>query len=248
MLNLIIDQGNTKTKFYIFDINKKIIHKTSCPKDNQKLCISVLSELFNFKISNAIYSSVSGLNDAIIERIRNLSYHIIFDYTTPIPINNLYQSKQTLGTDRLAGAIGARCLFPDKNLLIIDIGTAITYDFVNSQGQFLGGNISPGPHIRFSALHDYTASLPKVELDEPQRLIAQNTKEAILNGVLWGIYSEINGIIKLSEGKFDSITPILSGGYAYFFGKMFKSYIFVEANLVPIGLNCVLEYNKKLDL
>ncbi len=142
--------------------------------------------------------------------------------------------------DRLAGAVGANYLFPGRNLIIIDIGTAITYDFVNNKNQFLGGNISPGPHIRFKALNNYTAKLPLVDLDTPKRFIGQNTREAILNGVVYGIFAEIKGIINEAKKKFDSITPVLTGGYAVFFGKMFKNYIFVEANLVPIGLNQVL--------
>ncbi len=248
MYNLIIDQGNTRTKFYLFDQNYNIIQKKSCLNTPEQTSLLLVKEFLSFHPQYAIYSSVSGLNDRIINEIKHLKVFIIFDHKTPIPIENLYESKQTLGMDRLAGAIGANYIFPGKNLLIIDIGTAITYDFVTEKNQFLGGNISPGPMLRFRALNEFTANLPLVELDYPQRLIAQNTREAILNGVVHGIVAEIKGIIREGKTKFKDLKPILTGGYAYFFGKMFKNYIFVEANLVPIGLNCVLEFNKKLIL
>ncbi len=248
MLNLIIDQGNTTTKFFVFDKNYNIVYSTRCTNNDKANCKAVLESLLDRDIDSAIYSSVGEINEQILSSINNLNFYILFDHTTPIPIENLYQSKHTLGTDRLAGAIGANYLYPGKNLIIIDIGTAITYDFVTAQNQFIGGNISPGPHIRLKALSTFTSRLPLVDLKQPEGLIARNTQEAILNGVVYGIVAEINGIISMAKGLYSPLTPILTGGYADFFGKMFKNYIFVKANLVAIGLNRVLEFNKKLTL
>ena len=247
MNNLIIDQGNSKTKFFVINSQYKIIHKKKI-NNTEKKRYSILYELMELNVSYAIYSSVSGLDKQIIKIIQDLDFHIIFNHTTPIPIQNLYETKHSLGTDRLAGAIGANYLFPQTNLLVIDIGTAITYDFVDEKNRFLGGNISPGPLLRFRALHDYTKKLPFVNISMPQNFIAKNTKDAILNGVIWGIKAEIEDFIAQAKKKYPQIKPILTGGYAYFFGKIFKNYIFVNNYLVPLGLNHVLEFNKKINL
>ncbi len=245
MANLIIDQGNTATKLYVFKDNS-IIHTNKFRNFDTQIIHQINKILKDYLINGVIYSSVSEPDEKIIKTLEKIDYHIIFSPSTPVPIENLYQSPQTLGSDRLAGAIGANFLFPNTNLLIIDIGTAITYDFVSEKNQFLGGNISPGPHLRFKALNTFTARLPLVQTSYPQNFIGQNTREAILNGVILGITHEILGFIHEAEKNFNNLKPILTGGYADFFGKILKNSIFVEINLIPIGLHRVLEYNKTL--
>ncbi len=245
MANLIIDQGNTATKLYVFK-NNSIIYTKKFRNFDTQIIHQIDKIIKDYLINAAIYSSVSENDKKIIKTLEKVDYHIIFSSSTPIPIENLYKSPQTLGSDRLAGAIGANFLFPNTNLLIIDIGTAITYDFVSEKNQYLGGNISPGPHLRFKALNTFTARLPLVQASYPQNFIGQNTREAILNGVILGIVHEIQGFIQEAEKNFNKLKPILTGGYADFFGKILKNSIFVEINLVPIGLHRVLEYNKTL--
>ncbi len=241
-MNLVIDHGNTATKIYFFNNNQISKNYTILNTEVTKILPKLIKEQ---PVERAIYSGVGKGLEQFLEDLKKSTNLLIFNHLTPIPIKNSYKTPQTLGTDRLAAAIGANYLFPNDNILIFDIGTALTVDLVTDSAEYLGGNISPGPLMRLKALNYFTARLPLVELTEPQNFIGQSTKEAILNGVVWGIVNEINGYIETLQQNFKNLRPILTGGYAEFFGKKMKNPIFVYVNLVPIGLNRVLEFNKQ---
>jgi type III pantothenate kinase len=164
-------------------------------------------------------------------------------HNTPLPIEIVYETPESLGMDRIAGAVGASFLFPDKNILIIDAGTAITVDFVSRDKKYLGGNIIPGMSIRFKALHEYTNRLPLVQAKNEFQLLGTSTETAIRAGVLNGIVFELEGYIKAIENKYPQLAVVMTGGDAEFFAKRLKSDIFVELNLIFAGLNRILEYN-----
>jgi type III pantothenate kinase len=166
-----------------------------------------------------------------------------FNSGTPSPITNNYRTPKTLGLDRLAAAIGARTLFPDKDLLVIDAGTAITFDLVEGKGTFAGGNISPGLRSRFRALHEFTANLPLADEQGKIPLVGQTTEEAIKAGVIHGMVLEMDGMIDLMKKKRPEIQPVLTGGDARFFETRLKNRIFVKFEITLIGLNRILEYN-----
>ncbi len=241
-MNLIIDHGNTATKIYFFDNNQISKNYTILNSQVNEVLPQLIKE---HAVEHAIYSGVGTGLEQILTDLKKKTDLIIFNHQTPIPIKNEYKTPQTLGTDRLAAAIGANYLFPGQNVVIFDIGTALTIDLVTDSGQYLGGNISPGPLMRLKALNYFTARLPLVELSDTQQFIGQSTHEAILNGVVWGIVNEINGYIETLERNFKNLRPIMTGGYAEFFAKKMKNPIFVYVNLVPIGLNRVLEFNKQ---
>jgi type III pantothenate kinase len=176
-----------------------------------------------------------------------LTYFIELNEYTDIPIENLYETKSTLGKDRLAAVIGANNIFPDSNVLVIDMGTAITYDFINTSKQFIGGTISPGMEMRFKALNHYTDQLPLLKKNENYQTIGKNTSEAIISGVQNGILFEIDGYINTLKSNYNDIKVILTGGDAIFFDKKLKNTIFVNLNLNFIGLNTILEHNKSND-
>ena len=163
---------------------------------------------------------------------------------TNIPIKNLYDSKSTLGKDRLAAVIGANNFYPKSNVLVIDMGTAITFDFINKKDQYLGGSISPGLEMRFSALNHFTGKLPLLKKNEKFSLIGSNTESAIISGVQNGIIFEIDSYINNIKKEYEDLKTILTGGDAIFFDKKLKNTIFVDLNLNFIGLNTILEYNK----
>jgi type III pantothenate kinase len=145
--------------------------------------------------------------------------------------------------DRLAAAVGARELFPDRDLLVIDAGTAITLDLIEANGTFSGGNISPGLRSRFRALHEFTQKLPLIEESDQWPLIGQSTEEAIRAGVINGIIFELDGMIDQLKKKYPNIQPVLTGGDAGFFERRLKNPIFVKFEITLIGLNRILEYN-----
>ena len=162
------------------------------------------------------------------------------DADTTVPLQSMYRTPATLGNDRLAGAVGARSVFPDRNVCIIDAGTCVTYDVVSKDGVYLGGNISPGLEMRYAAMHQLTSKLPKVERKGIERLLALSTEEAIQNGGLLGLLMEMAGYIEVLRQKFNGIVCILTGGDSEYFAERLKTEIFVRPNLVLEGLNEIL--------
>jgi len=133
--------------------------------------------------------------------------------------------------------------FPDKNVLIIDAGTCITYDFINHKNEYLGGAISPGIKMRYNALHNLTANLPLLEAKPPKDLIGKSTSESIHSGIVNGILKEIDGIVLEYQKKYQDLTVILTGGDTKFLSKQLKSSIFANSNFLLEGLNFILEFN-----
>ncbi|HKL32104.1 MAG TPA: type III pantothenate kinase, partial [Tangfeifania sp.] len=161
----------------------------------------------------------------------------------PLPIENLYQTKDTLGKDRIAAVVGAFDLYPNTNVLVIDAGTAITFDIINEQGQYLGGNISPGLEMRFKALNKFTGRLPLVRKNDFDNLYGRTTEEAILAGVQHGIVFETDKAIETFKEFYNNLKVIITGGDAIFFDKKLKNSFFVHFNLTALGLNRILEHN-----
>jgi len=198
------------------------------------------------QLNKAILSAVKDVDPEIVRFLsENFEFFLELNDQTKLPIENIYETPDTLGKDRLAAAVGANELFPDQNLMIIDAGTAITYDLVSEKNQFVGGNISPGLEMRFKALNHYTGKLPLVEYSDDIQLIGRNTVEAIRSGVQNGILFEINETIDLFNRNYQNLQIIMTGGDSNFFERKLNYSIFVHFNLTLIGLNRILEYNAK---
>jgi type III pantothenate kinase len=238
-LNLVIDIGNTRIKAALF-------------KDNTVFEFKVFDTLSDFLSDNQfinqakyaiIGSVISGIED-VFQSLNAIVPTIIFDSYCKIPLINLYQSASTLGSDRLSASIGAYSLFPNKDVLVIDAGTCIKYNFTNSQNQYIGGGISPGIQMRFIALHEFTSKLPLIKpgFNEVE-LIGSNTQNSILSGVLNGTLSEIDGIIDTYKSQYPTILVLLTGGDSEYLAKRLKNSIFAHQNLVLKGLNHILNYN-----
>jgi len=241
-MNLVLDLGNSFGKIAV------------CQGTNV-LESAVYEKITNREIAyfNARYD---GLKGVIISSVVNDSREMVdylgmlfdncieLDHHTPIPLINRYRTPDTLGYDRIAAAVGAYTIYPEKNVLVIDAGTAITYDLVTSGGEYLGGNISPGMAIRFKSLNKYTNRLPLLEpsIEEPP-LLGSTTKEAIQSGIINGILFEIDGFIRDVSRLHPALKVVLTGGDAKYFEGKLKSSIFVDLNLNLIGLNRILEHN-----
>lgn len=244
-MNLTIDVGNSRNKFAVFN-NDEIIDIIIKGTFSITDVSTILSTYPNIKF--AILSSVKNIDPTIISYLKsNLHFFIYLDESSKIPVENLYQTKNTLGKDRLAAIIGANNIFPDTSVLVIDAGTAITFDFINKNKQYLGGTISPGLEMRFKALNYFTNKLPLLNKNENFDLIANNTTKAIVSGVQNGIIFEIDSYIDTLKNKYDDLKIILTGGDAIFFEKKLKNSIFVNLNIINLGLNRILEHNKPYD-
>jgi len=233
-----IDSGNTSSKVGVF--KQGTIEKTSEIKSYPELIRWVLE----MDPERIIVGSVKiPLSD--FSRDLPASKLFLVNHQTPIPLENFYKTPHTLGVDRIALSVGAWTEYPGRNLLIIDAGTCITYDFVTEKGEYLGGGISPGLQLRLQALHDYTAHLPLVELSGDPPLIATNTEDAIRSGVVHGTLAEIKGIIHDYAIEFKDIQVIFSGGHVKFFESRLKDRIFALPNLVLMGLYSIFLYNER---
>jgi len=240
-MNLTIDIGNSNSKAAIFINNEIIISKTYREFSNAHLM--ELYDTCNFR--NIIVSSVTGSNQNINKPDLPLDNYIELSFNTPIPVRNLYKSPETLGPDRIAAVVGANNIFPENTVLVIDAGTAITYDIITDNAEYLGGNISPGLDMRFRALNKFTRNLPLLKAQSEFPDFGNTTESAIISGVQKGIIYEIESYIDKTKELYNNLKVFLTGGNIIFFDKMSKKTIFVEPNLVLIGLNIILEYNVK---
>ena len=249
-MNLCIDQGNSRTKVALMTDEGKMINRFIY----KQFSSAEVERLFDlYEITDSIISSVVNIEAAIVNTLNRRSQHfVLFDHMTPVPIINRYDSPQTLGQDRLAAAVGAKKLCPQENLLIIDAGSAITYDFVSAAGEDLGGNIAPGLKMRFTMLQRMTKKLPLVEVDENELipLFGKNTRDAIAAGVIRGVAYEVKGYMRTLHEKMPHFQTFLTGGNAPYIlnnvrtSRNEKRELHYEKNLVLIGLNEILVFNK----
>ncbi|MBR4215845.1 MAG: type III pantothenate kinase [Bacteroidales bacterium] len=162
-MNIVIDFGNTRCKFYFFD-NQRLSHTKIVENSDPCFSEKMLNIVNDSKISDAIISSVASIPDSLIALLSKCCNKVIvLNSDTSVPISNSYDNPKLLGNDRLAAAVGATVLFPGRDVLVVDAGTAITYEFVSGQNRYLGGSISPGLGLRFASLHEHTAKLPLVQ-------------------------------------------------------------------------------------
>jgi len=240
-MNLIIDIGNSLQKIAVFN-NDEVVYCQSFPKITTKIIASVFKQ---FSIQNAILSSVAEADTQVVEFIDKHSKLICYSCKTKLPIKILYKTPETLGLDRIANAVGAAALFPNKNVLSIQAGTCLVFDFVNEKREYLGGSISPGLKMRFNALHAQTKNLPLLKLPEIEPdFIGMDTNSSIYCGVMHGIKHEINGFIEDYIADYKNITIIITGGNANYLQKLIKNTIFAAPNVVMKGLNEIIKYNE----
>ena len=240
MANLVIDIGNSRTKFAVF--NNRRLEKifTDLTIEEAEALIST------HQISNSILSSVKRDTAGWEEFLKENTDFLRFSAQLKTSVHIKYLTPATLGLDRLAAVIGAYALYPNRNCLVIDAGTCITYDAVDTEGNYCGGSISPGLKMRLQAMHTFTGGLPAVELNENfADWQGNDTVSAMLSGVVNGTRSEVLGFIEDYSSRYSNLQVLLCGGDMNFFDTRLKSSIFAqtfktEPHLVLIGLNEVI--------
>ena len=239
-MDIVIDVGNSGAKIALFEngeLKERLRFRVFSP--------DMLKVLFGkYPIERGILASVVDLPDGCLSYLNGaLSYFYFFNDATKTPLTIDYRTPDTLGKDRIAAAVGAAFLRPGEDLLIVDAGTAITFDYVTSAGSFKGGNISPGMKMRFNALHTLTDKLPLVDKEGETPLLGNSTETAIRSGVAQGICFEMDGYIDALKAEVGCLSVFLTGGNAFYFEKKLKNRIFAEPNLVLIGLYRILLHN-----
>jgi type III pantothenate kinase len=214
-MNLVIDIGNTRTKYSVCAKNEVV--KTESVDAFTPALIATLKQEYK-GLDRAILSSVKDYPEELkVALAEQFKLFIELNATTPLPVENCYETKETLGKDRIAAIVGAFELYPETNVLVIDAGTAITYDLLTAGGKYLGGNISPGLEMRFKALNQFTGK--------------------------HGIVYEVDHAITSFKENYNNLKVIMTGGDAEFFDNKLKNSFFVHFNLTSIGLNRILQHN-----
>ena len=244
MVNLVIDIGNTLQKLAVFDENRKIVKFLQ----EKQLSVPILEEILaRYPVRSSIVSSVGKDDEELFRWLGSRIRLIRFSSQCRLPITMRYATPETLGTDRIANAVGANALYPGENVLSIMAGTCLVADFVNADGEYLGGSIAPGMRMRFQALSQFTARLPLVNPEPVDFFIGDDTRSSILSGVINGMAREIDGLIAQYEREFSGLKVIFSGGDSELLQKFIKKRIFAAPNPTLFGLHKILVLNVSED-
>lgn len=241
-MNLIVDIGNTQIKVAVFELDSIIAHFIFDEKDFSGEIKKIIEK---YPIKQCILSSVKEMKDIYTQELRKIPYFLELKSKTKVPFLNLYGTPETLGLDRIALVAAATKEYQYQNVLIIDAGTCITFDFINEQNEYLGGAISPGIEIRYKSLNCFTSKLPELTKNENFQLIGKSTAASIHSGVINGVANEIDGVINQYKEEFQDLTVVLTGGDTKFLSKQLKNSIFATQNFLLYGLNQILTFNNQ---
>lgn len=230
-INVCIDIGNTSTKAMVFKNGKMDAYiKPFGLEDFNQLAKEE---------DVSILVSRSGRNETLefmLSKNNYLSHH------TKLPIRLDYDTPHTLGSDRIAAAVGAHFIDPRATWLIVDLGTCLTLDILNKD-VFLGGLISPGIEMRFRSMNEFTVGLPKASPDYSKKYPGKSTLESLQVGVCQSISMEVEGYIRLLNKQYDNLKIMDCSGRTLNFEKDVKNEIFARPKLVLEGLNHIIEFN-----
>ena len=240
---LIGDIGNTLTKLCLVDETFKIVKEYNFETAKiikEKNLIKFLNPILSKKIKKKIlFSSVVPKVYQKINKFLKIKKYQVYEIKK-LQLKKLIKIKidkyNQLGSDRIANSIGAYSLYK-KNCLIIDFGTATTFDIVRKPGVYEGGVIAPGIKLSILNLNRFTASLPVFDLKVNQKAFGKNTKDALNAGFLWGYQGLINNIIEKINNSFNcNFKIILTGGYSKIFSKFINNNSTIEPNITIKGI------------
>ena len=235
---LCLDFGNTRRKAAVFQ-DGNIIRHINLEND----LADIQSLLLEYKPATSILSSVVNHLEEIEALLKtNTRFHLL-SHQSKLPFTTPVNKPDTIGTDRLALAAAAVHLHPNKNNLVIGLGTCITYNFINNKHEFIGGAISPGMEMRFKAMNQFTAKLPLVKADWNVPVIGYDTQTNLTSGVVMGISLEVDGFINEYQQRFGNFNVLLTGGDIRFLGSHIKNKIFADPDLIFKGLYAISVVN-----
>lgn len=242
---LAIDVGNTRIKAAVFEGDMLVENFVFVKNELQKKIENILKKYK--KTAHLVVSSVGNVEkQSFLEFENDLKVHFT-SHEDPFPFINCYSTPKTLGIDRMVLAAGATLQFPNQNRLVIDAGTCVTFDFIDQNNNYLGGAITPGLRLRYESLHNYTAKLPLLTLENPKDLIGDSTPDSIHSGVVNGLVYEIDGFIDEYSARYSNFIIILTGGDTEFLAKRLKNTIFANSNFLLESLNQTFQYKTKND-
>ena len=235
---LAIDVGNTsiKTGYFLNGILDSV----------NRFDVNKLNEfdswVKNFGDVRTVMSFVVSLKhtDSILKAFKN---PMIIDSNSDTPLLNLYESKETLGIDRICNATFINNAIQTGYAVSIDIGTCIKFDLVNDKSEYLGGSISPGINLRYRSLNEFTGNLPLLSNKSAVNLVGNTTESSIRSGVMNGMKAEIQNLMQNYEELYPDLTFFVTGGDAGYFELHSKNDIFADENLTIKGLFEIYMHN-----
>ena len=238
-ITLCLDFGNTRLKWAIFSEGK--IRHTGLFGDDllEELRVCLDTHLPDRSILSSVVNHPEGLVEILKSRTR---FHKL-DHLSRVPVTTPVGKPETIGSDRLALVVAAAHYFQDRNNLVIGLGSAVTYNYINRFHQFIGGSISPGMEMRFKSLEAFTAKLPLVKPHWNFPLAGYDTKTNIQSGVIFGMAKEIDGVIEAYEERYENLHTLMTGGDAQYFKPFLKKTITEDPDLIFKGLYIISEYN-----
>lgn len=236
MADLIIDIGNTALKASWCD---GITLGKTYRYQGEKMLDFILSMVSESRPDKIVLSSVRNFSIQNIETLRGICDRLII---LDDQIKDSYGIPGYLTPDRAASIIASRYLFKGRKCMIFDFGTSLAIDFLDADGRYEGGNVSPGCRTRFKAINRYSRQFPLLDTPEETEEKGHDIESSIESGVISGIMFEIEGYILRNPENIS----VFTGGDAIYFAKRMKNSIFVVCNLVLMGLALIaVEYDKK---
>ncbi len=241
MMNFLIDLGNSNCKVAFEE--EGILGEIVRSGGRTDIDAFVLEQLQGKEVDVIVFSNVRNdapaLYAALAKRCRKL---VVLDYQTELPVDLDYQfPAEGLGADRIAGALATAMQFKGKDCIKFDFGTALTVDFINRQGIYLGGNISLGMTSRFRALNAFTKRLPLIAPVESIPDVGVDTEGAMTAGVVFSLMFEVEGYIN----KHPDHQIVFTGGDGAYIAEKINKDIFVAPNLVLMGLAHIADYHSQ---
>ncbi len=240
---LAVDIGNTKIKAAVFE-GTVLTEKLVFDKANAAEEVTKIFEKYS-GITHSILASVGKEEESLLILLKEKTQLLEVNREFAFPFLNKYGTPETLGIDRMALAGGAVLQYPGKNRLVIDAGTCVTYDFVNSRDEYLGGAISPGLQMRYQGMHTFTAKLPLLYPEMPESFIGDSTAASMHSGAVNGLLYELDGFIARYVEQYQEVTIIMTGGDADFLAKRLKNTIFANSNFLLESLNFLYLYTNR---
>lgn len=240
---LCLDFGNTRNKAAIFNEQGELLEVIDF--NGQPELITIEDLIQNHSIRYSILSSVIKHNPEIEKLLASLTKFHLLSYKTKLPFTSPVGKPETIGADRLAIAAAAVHFYPGKNILVVALGSCITYNFINKYKEFIGGSISPGKNMRFRAMNEFTAALPLAKSNFYQPLVGYDTNTNLQSGVMYGMTAEIEGIIAKYDERYGNFNVVLTGGDTAYFATQLKYRIFADFNFLFKGLYALSLLNNK---
>ena len=252
---LAVDCGNTNTVFAVFDGDKqcgqwRIATQAQRTSDEYAVWLTQLMSLRRLAVKDVSQAIVTTVVPGTRRNLTNLLEEhfgitplVVRDANVDIGIKVLIERPEQAGADRLVAAVGAHLRY-SGDLIVIDFGTATTFDVIDADGNFRGGVIAPGINLSVEALYTAGALLPRVNIERPEKVIGGATVPAMQSGIFWGYVSMIEGMVPRIAKEYDkSVTVVATGGLAGLFADVTYVIDATEPDLTLIGLREIARLN-----